>query len=96
MHFLLSYRYSAGELQKRSLAGYARVITPVVEKKTIRRWYRPYLRSAGGSETSVRLFLFKLVYPFAAHYVVVDPALENRYQSTIDTQLRGGSPFPGS
>jgi len=28
--------------------------------------------------------------------VVVDPALQNRYQSTMDMHLRGGSSFSGS
>jgi hypothetical protein len=33
--------------------------------------------------------------PFNVCYVVVDPALENRYQSTMDMHMRGGSCFSG-
>jgi len=52
--------------------------------------------SAGGSETiCVRLFSLSFVH-LDVCYVVVDPALENRYQSTMDTDLRGGSCFSGN
>jgi hypothetical protein len=40
--------------------------------------------SAGGSEMICSSFLFLSSIPFDVYYVV-DPALQNRYQSTMDT-----------
>ncbi len=52
--------------------------------------------SAGGSETLFPSLSLLSFVPFDVYYVVVDPALQNRYQSTIDTHLRGGSCFSGN
>jgi len=51
--------------------------------------------SAGGSER-LSVFSHLSFAPFDVYYVVVDPALQNRYQSTMDMHLRGGSSFSGS
>lgn len=51
--------------------------------------------SAGGVRRSVRLSSLSFVL-LNVYCVVVHPALENRYQSTMDMHLRGGSSLPGS
>src|SRR6266851_1789416 len=52
--------------------------------------YRP-----AGARRSVGPFLLSFV-SLDVCYVVVAPALVNRYQSTMDTHLRGGSSFCGN
>src|SRR5467141_1088790 len=49
--------------------------------------------SAGGSGT---LFPFSSLLSFVPFDVYYVPALQNRYQSTMDTHLRGGSSFSRS
>ena len=49
---------------------------------------------AAGVKRSVSVFSLSFV-DRDVWYVVIGPALENRYQSTMDTHLRGGSCFSG-
>jgi hypothetical protein len=63
-----------------------------VEKKQLDDGIDHSFVSAGGSETICQSFLFKLC---PACHVVVDPSLENQYQSTMDMHLRGAHPSLG-
>ena len=51
--------------------------------------------SAGGRWDALSGSSLLSFVPFDVYYVV-DPALQNRYQSTMDTHLRGGSSFSRS